>query len=89
MELSEEVARTREEAAARLIQTVRNALDVDDLQYDDKLSASDVDGWDSLSHIRLLVSVEKEFHFRFTSGEVDGLKNLGEMLDIVMQRGAA
>ena len=80
---------TRLKAAERLMEIVRDVMDVEDLQYDDKISAADVEGWDSLSHIRLLVAVEKEFHFRFTSHEVNGLKNLGEMLDVVTQRGTA
>ena len=77
---------TREEAAARLIAIMRDVFDEDDLQYSDSLTADDVDGWDSLSHVRFLVAVEKEFSFRFTSGEIDGLKNIGEALNIIVRR---
>ena len=79
---------TRDEAAARLIVIMRDIFDEDDLQYDDKMTADDVEGWDSLSHVRFLIAIEKQFSFRFTSGEIDGLKNVGEALDIIVKRGA-
>jgi acyl carrier protein len=77
---------SREEAAARLTEIMRDVFDVDDLQYNDSLKADDVEGWNSLSHVRFLVAVEKQFGFRFTSSEIDGFKNLGEVLDIIVQR---
>jgi acyl carrier protein len=77
---------TREEGAERLCEVMRDVFDVDDLEYRDSLKADDVEGWDSLSHIRFLIAVEKEFGFRFNSGEIDGLKNVGEVLDIIVQR---
>ena len=79
---------TRSEGATRLLGIMRDVFDSEDLQYDDHLTAGKVEAWDSLSHFRFLVAVEKEFGFRFTSGEIDGLKNVGEVMDIVMQRGA-
>jgi acyl carrier protein len=48
-----------------------------------ELTANDVDNWDSLSHIDLIVAVEKEFRIRFTTGEVSGLKNVGDMEALV------
>ncbi len=76
----------REEAAARLQEVMRDILDDDDLEYSDSLTADDVEGWDSLSHVRFLVAVEKTFGFRFTSGEIDGFKNVGEVLNVIVQR---
>jgi acyl carrier protein len=76
----------REEAVARLQEVMRDILDDDELEYRDDLTAEDVDGWDSLSHVRFLVAVEKAFGFRFTSGEIDGFKNVGEMLNVIVQR---
>lgn len=76
----------REEGAARLTELMRDVFDVDDLQFSDSLKADDVEGWDSLSHVRFLVAVEREFGFRFTSGEIDGFKNVGEVLDVIVRR---
>jgi len=77
---------SREEGAARLTEVMRNVFDIDDLQYRDSLKADDVEGWDSLSHVRFLVAVEEEFGFRFTSNEIDGFKNVGEVLDVIVRR---
>ena len=79
---------SREESAKRLSEIMRDEFDVDDLEYHDSLKADDVEGWDSLSHVRFLIAVEKEFGFRFTSGEIDGLKNVGEALDVIVRRGS-
>jgi acyl carrier protein len=80
---------SREEGAARLIEIMRDVFEIDDLKYSDSLTADDVEGWDSLSHVRFLIAVEKKFGFRFTSGEIDGFKNVGEVLDVIVQRAAA
>jgi acyl carrier protein len=76
----------REEGARRLTEIMRDIFDEDDLEYADTLTADDVEGWDSLSHVRFLVEVEKRFGLRFTSGEIDGLKNVGELLDVIVKR---
>ena len=49
-------------------------------------TADDVEGWDSLTHIQLLVSLEKAFGMRFNTGEVAGLANVGEMVNVICQR---
>ena len=77
---------TREEGAPRLAEIMRDVFDVDNLEYRDSLTADDVEGWDSLSHVRFLVAVEKGFGLRFTSGEIDGFKNVGEVLDVIVRR---
>jgi acyl carrier protein len=77
---------SREENAERLSAIMRDIFDLEDLEYRDSLKADDVEGWDSLSHLRFLIAAEKEFGFRFTSSEIDGFKNVGEMLDVVVHR---
>ncbi|HWE85513.1 MAG TPA: acyl carrier protein [Terracidiphilus sp.] len=47
------------------------------------LTADDVENWDSLSHINLIVAIEKEFRIRFTTAEVAALKNVGELEALV------
>lgn len=64
---------------ARLTDVFRTALDDDSLVLRPDLTANDVATWDSLTHINLIVAVEKEFRIRFTTAEVSGLKNVGEM----------
>jgi len=77
---------SREEGAARLTEIMRDLFDEEDLQYSDTLKADDVEGWDSLSHVRFLVAVEQEFGLRFTSSEIDSFKNVGELLDVIIER---
>jgi acyl carrier protein len=69
-----------------LTEIMRDIFDEDDVEYRDSLTADDVEGWDSLSHVRFMVAVENSFGLRFTSSEMDGFKNVGEMLDVVVQR---
>ena len=76
----------REAGVARLTAIMRDIFDDDEVEYRDDLTADDVSGWDSLSHVRFLVAVEKAFGLRFTSAEIDGFKNVGEVLDVIVWR---
>lgn len=49
-------------------------------------TAADVSGWDSLRHITLIEAIEDEFDIRFKMNEVTGMKNVGEMIDIIAER---
>ncbi len=76
----------REQAAARLTEVFRDIFDDDSIVLTDATSAKDIEDWDSLEHINLIAAVEKAFRMRFTMREVSGMKNVGEMLDIVCER---
>lgn len=58
----------------------RDILDLESLTLGDDTQASDVDGWDSLTHIQLIVAIEKEFKVKFSSKEILSWKNVGELL---------
>jgi acyl carrier protein len=49
-------------------------------------SAKDIDGWDSLTHIRLIVSIEKKLNIRFSALEIYDLKNVGEMVELIKKK---
>ena len=49
-------------------------------------TAKDVDGWDSLMHINLVVAIESEFKIRFTSREIARLQNVGELIDLIVRK---
>ena len=61
----------------------RETLDLDDLVLAPELTARDVEGWDSLNHILLVVAVERKFGIKFNAGEIDGLENVGEFIDLI------
>lgn len=54
-----------------------------DLELRDDLTADDVDGWDSLTHINLLYSIESELGINFTDAEMGGFSNVGELVSAV------
>jgi acyl carrier protein len=49
-------------------------------------TAEDVDGWDSLNHIRLIVSVEQAFKIKFSTPEIAKLKNVGELVGLIASK---
>ncbi len=71
----------------RINTVFRDFFDDDDIEVDASTTADDIDDWDSLSHITLMSAVEEEFGVRFTMGEVSGMKNVGEMAEIIKARG--
>jgi acyl carrier protein len=65
---------------------MRKVFDDATLAVDRTTTAQDVDGWDSLTHINLIVAVEREFKIRFTTSEVQGLKNVGDLIDLIARK---
>ena len=74
---------------ARLTEIFEDVLDLDDLELTPELTANDVEEWDSLSHVRLVVSIEKEFGIKFTNAEIEGLANVGQMISLIETKAAA
>ena len=70
----------------RLTPIFRDIFDREDLVLTPALTARDVAEWDSLSHIRLIVAVEKEFGVKFALGELQSLQNVGEMLALIEKK---
>jgi acyl carrier protein len=67
----------------RMQRTFRAVLDNDTLELVPNMTAADVEGWDSLSHIDLIVALEREFKIKFTTAEISKLKNVGELEALV------
>ena len=71
----------------RINNVFRDFFDDDEIEVDAETTADDIDDWDSLNHITLMSAVEDEFGLRFTMGEVSGMKTVGEMAEIIKNRG--
>ena len=71
---------------ARLSQVFHDVFDESSIEVVPELSAKDVDGWDSLAHIRLVLTVEKAFKIKFSATEVSTLKNVGDLVALIKAR---
>jgi acyl carrier protein len=65
---------------------MRRVLDNGSLNIVDATTAKDVPEWDSLSHIELIVAIEKHFRLKFTLKEVQSFHNVGEMCEAIAQK---
>jgi acyl carrier protein len=70
-----------EEVLNKVEDIFRDILDEESLILTRDTTANDVDGWDSLTHIQLIVAIEKQFKVKFSSKEILSWKNVGELLD--------
>ncbi len=70
----------------KLQDIMRDVFDVDDLVISESTTAEDVEEWDSLSHIRLIVAIEREFGFKFKNSEIESLKNVGDLLKLIQSK---
>ncbi len=68
------------------IQDVFDEIFLEKVVVTPELSAKDVEEWDSLFHISLILAIEEKFGIRFRVGEVEGTKNLGELANIIVNR---
>jgi len=77
---------TREELFRELTDIFRDVFDDDTLIIVDETNSEDIEDWDSLEHINLVVAMEKRFNMKFNIREVGKLKNVGEMADLILSR---
>ena len=63
-----------------------DVFDDDSIRVSPELTAKDVDGWDSLAHIRLMLAVEKAFGVKFSNSEINKLQSVGELVELIRAR---
>lgn len=66
-----------------LREIMADVFDVDDLKIDEKTTAEDIEEWDSLSNIRLMLAVERRFRIKFKTSEIEALRNIGDLVEII------
>ena len=70
----------------RLAEILQDVFDDESIEVTPQLTAKDVDGWDSLTHIRLILTVEKAFKIKFTTSEIGKLENVGDLVKLIKAR---
>ena len=77
---------TREKVFNGVQGIFRDIFDEDDLMISDTTSFDEIEDWDSLNHINLVSAIEKEFEIRFSLGELMTLKDVGAMVDLMLEK---
>jgi acyl carrier protein len=77
----------RKDILSQINEIFIDTLDNEEVVIEETTQATDVDEWDSLTHIMLVVAIEKHFKIRFTSKEIQSWKDVGEMLNCIQEKG--
>lgn len=77
---------TKQEILEQLDEIFRDEFDDESIHVTETTTADDIEDWDSLAHISLIAAIEAGFGMKFTMGEVTGMKNVGEMAEIILSR---
>lgn len=76
----------KHEILQTITQILRDILNNPALEVNERTSASDVERWDSLAHVNILMTVERTFGVRFSLGEIKQLRNVGEMMRLIEEK---
>ena len=74
------------EILAKLQEIYRDVLDNEDIVLTNETTADDIEEWDSLTHVQLVVAIEKDFKIKFTSKEILSWQNVGDLVDCVANK---
>ena len=74
------------EMHSQLTTIFRDVFDDPDLTLNREMTADDVSEWDSLSHVRLMLTIERVFRVKFTASQVGSLKNVGDLMDLLQHK---
>ena len=77
---------SREDVMKTLNEIFCNVFDDDTIVLSDSTNAEDIEDWDSLEQINLIVAIENEFQMMFDINEINNLANVGEMADLIMSK---
>ena len=75
-----------DEILQRVGEIMCDAFDLDDLKVTRETTAADVEEWDSLSHVRVIVAIERAFKIKFSNAEIERLRNVGELVDAIVSK---
>ncbi|HXJ85594.1 MAG TPA: acyl carrier protein [Candidatus Binatia bacterium] len=75
-----------EELQRVLLDIFREFFDDEDLILRPEMTARDIDGWDSLANVRLLLTIERKYQIKFSASEIGGLENVGDLLQLIARK---
>jgi acyl carrier protein len=74
---------TRDELLGKVTEVIQDQLDLDALQLTMDTTAADVEGWDSLANVRIMIALEQAFDVRFSTNQITSIENVGQLLDLI------
>lgn len=77
---------TKEEVMSKLTDIFQDVMDNDEIELSDASTSDDIEEWDSLTHIQLVVAIEKAFGVKLSSKEIASWANVGEMADALVDK---
>jgi len=77
---------SREEVFEKLNSVFQDVFDDEEITVNEETTSEDIEDWDSLEHINLMAGVEKEFKIKFSMGQIVTMKNVGEMVTIILSK---
>tara|TARA_B100000780_G_C21095661_1_gene441864 strand:+ start:288 stop:530 length:243 start_codon:yes stop_codon:yes gene_type:complete len=78
----------RQEITMKLQGVFREVFDDESIEITESMSANDLEAWDSLNHVRLVVSAEEEFNITLSTTDVADLQNVGQLIDLIEKQAA-
>ena len=75
-----------EEVEKQLNQVFRDVFGDEAIQINELMTAKDIEGWDSLTHVNLIVAVEKRFKISISTKDVSALRNVGDFLKLILKK---
>lgn len=76
----------REEVLLKLSGVFKAVFSISDLELKNELTANDIEQWDSLTHMLLISEIEKMFGIKFKLKELNKMKNVGDMIEIIIEK---
>ena len=80
---------TKQEVMERLMEIFRDNFDDESIVLSDETTADDIEDWDSLAQIDLIVAIQKEFNIKLKIDEANSTNNIGEMIDLILKKADA
>ncbi|OUR98837.1 acyl carrier protein [Halobacteriovorax marinus] len=77
---------SKQEVMDELQELFRDIFDDEDLILSEGTNSNEVEEWDSLNHINLVIAIERKFNIKFALGEIQSLKDVGEMVDMMIAK---